>query len=283
MELQVDPAALISVTDGVQRQMVVQLKELRNKLKHELHISAPSGDDELLAAQMVARMLEYYLRPQVIQDPSEVASIVSLFDADSAEISDLDRFIQIFAESGALYRGHFELLSGQHSSYFFMFSKVGSVSEYRTWLAQSLAVRLKGLDFDVIIGPVTAGGLLVPTVAEIFKTEMAFFEIDSESRVVGLRAGYDVAGKRALVINDVTTTGEGLTHMLGILEKLGAVAAGIGLVGVRGTEGRESVQRVKDSGIPVEALVYLNIPALEVPCPLCRAQMPIVKSQGINR
>jgi orotate phosphoribosyltransferase len=257
---------------------------MRERLRDRHNIETTEEDDRLLASQFAARLLEHYLNPQAVTDKEVISSLVLPY-GNGKFLTNLtmDEMIEMFVNSGALHHGHFELLSGLHSEYFFMFGKLGAHKPYRKRIAQELAQRFEKQDVDTVIAPVTAGGLLVPELASLLGAQVAFFEIDDHSRAVDVRPGYNVAQQRVLVVNDMTTTGIGLSYMLEILRNKGANPVGVGLVAVRGAEGVEAVTTVQKQGYKVDALLHLNIPAVKAPCALCNTGRPVVTSHGINR
>jgi len=240
--------------------------------------------DHLFAAQTAAKLLELWLRPAEVHDLRVVEQLIQASgkDAFSTKI-DLRLITEMIAETGAILQGHFALLSGLHSDFFFMFSKLGTRAEFRRRIAIELATRFRGANIKSVIAPITAGGLLAQDVADELKANLAFFDVDDHSRPVAVRRGYSLEGL-TLIVNDVTTTGEGLGRMLKILAKAGVPSAGIGLIASRGVKGIEIVDELRNNRNRVEVLFHLAIDAFRLfDCAKCRQGLPYVSSGDINR
>jgi orotate phosphoribosyltransferase len=247
----------------------------------------PEGTEEvdrLFAAQMATRLLEVSLRPSAVHDSNEVRGLISpCGDGKFLTSITLDDLAMMIAETGALLRGHFVLLGGGHSEYFFMFSRLGTRVEFRKKLASELAKRFSSLGVQSVVAPVTAGGLLVQDVAAELRAGFAFYDVDNHSRPSGLRRGYSVSGK-TLIVNDMTTSGRGVEQMLKILRDQGVEPVGLGLLATRGSEGARIAADQRQTGLKVEVLFHLNVEAVsEASCATCRTGIPPVRSEDINR
>ena len=93
-----------------------------------------------------------------------------------------------------------------------------------------------------------------------------------ENGKLTLRRGFHVIpGSRALVVEDVVTTGESVKELIELLEEKGAEIAGVGAV-VDRTEGNV------DFGVPFRSMMLMEHRTWEVSeCPLCREGVPIDK------
>lgn len=267
-------------------QLTQQMKKLRGRLNPTPSACEPLDEtDRLFAAQMATNFLEMSLRPTAVRGIDEICKLVSASTSGHFKTGiEPDEFVRMIAETGAILRGHFLLLSGRHSDYFFMFSRLAARLAFRKKLAVEIAKRFDSMKIDSVIAPITAGGLLVQDVANELDADFAFFDVDEHSRPFAIRRGYSVHGS-TLIVNDMTTTGEGIKEMLKILHDTDAKLKGIGLIATRGALGREIVNNLIERGHNVQVLFHLHISAFEKDkCDdtLLR-RLPIVSSVDINR
>jgi orotate phosphoribosyltransferase len=269
----------------VTQHMVEQLRLWRGRLASvPVMPGAAEEADQLFAAQLATRLLELSLRPAAVHDLDKVRQLVRpVGDGKFVTGIELDAIAKMIAETGAILRGHFVLLSELHSEYFFMFSRLGTHLEFRKKLASELGKRFASVQIDSVVAPVTAGGLLVQDVAKELSANFAFYDVDDHSRPFAIRRGYSVHGA-TLIVNDMTTTGEGVRRMLKVLRDCGARPVGIGLLATRGEAGTQIVNELLQSNLKVEVLFHLAIEAVSVAeCGRCRLGWPSVNSADINR
>jgi orotate phosphoribosyltransferase len=120
-------------------------------------------------------------------------------------------------------------------------------------------------DLAEVLGILTEGsGSVNPIERAITKLKALIAFAKNPDRIV--KRGYEktVKGKRVLVVDDITTTGDSIKKTIDALKAAGAIVVGVICIWNRGG--------VKDVGAPVlESLVQKNIPAFdEVGCPLCK-------------
>jgi len=269
----------------VTEHLMEQLRLWRSKLTAAPITTQSIEDvDRLFAAQMAARLLELSLRPAAVHDLNEIRPMVCPFREQGFETDiTLEDVVTMIAETGAVLRGHFVLLSELHSDYFFMFSRLGRRVEFRKRLATELAKRFASAGIESVVAPVTAGGLLVQDVASELKAKFAFFDVDDHSRPCAIRRGYSVRGA-TLIVNDMTTTGEGIERMSKVVTEAGARFAGVGLIATRGAIGTQIVENFLGKGCKVEALFHLATDAVrDFSCEKCRMGLPFIRSADVNR
>jgi orotate phosphoribosyltransferase len=89
-----------------------------------------------------------------------------------------------------------------------------------------------------------------------------------------LRRGFDASvkeGGRALVVEDVVTTGGSVKEVIGLLTARGAEVVGVGSIVDRSGG-------AVNFGVPFRALLSMEIESWEAgACPLCRQGVPVVK------
>jgi orotate phosphoribosyltransferase len=184
--------------------------------------------------------------------------------------------MDLFAETGAYLRGHFRLTSGLHSAEYLQCAKVLAVPDYAEQLGSELAANLKQLTgnarIDIIVSPAMGGIIIGHEVARAYRVPALFAERDSGTKQMTLRRGFEIRpGQRAIVIEDVVTTGGSTREVVEMLRNAGAevIAAGCIIDRSGGTA---------DTGVPRVSLESMH-PATYNPedCPLCLQGQPVVK------
>ena len=184
--------------------------------------------------------------------------------------------MDLFEETGAYLRGHFRLTSGLHSGEYLQCAKVLAIPAYAERLGRDLAARLesltKGRPVDVVVAPAIGGIVIGHEVARAFGARSLFTERDAATNGMTLRRGFEVApGERAVVIEDVVTTGGSTQEVVRVLQGAGAEVLGAGSI-IDRSGGRAEV------GVPRVALQVLDAVAYAPDsCPLCKAGAPVVK------
>ena len=182
-------------------------------------------------------------------------------------------FEHLLTETGALLSGHFRLSSGLHSGNYVQCARLLQFPNIATQIGQELADKLKTHltePPDFVAAPAIGGILIAHEVARAFGVRCLFTE--REGTEMKLRRGFLVeTGERAIVIEDVVTTGGSTRETMTALEKEGAQIIAVGSIIDRSSE-------PVNLGIPRESLIRLQIPSYKPEaCPLCQAGMAIVK------
>ena len=128
---------------------------------------------------------------------------------------------------GALRFGRFKLASGKSSSYYVDLRVVPSDPEaYRLAVAAYLAVvgALVPESFDVIAGVATAGVTISSPVAYLLKKPMVYVRKEEKGHGLGKQVeGMVRPGWRALVVDDLATTGGSIVSAVDALRGVGCV------------------------------------------------------------
>jgi orotate phosphoribosyltransferase len=181
--------------------------------------------------------------------------------------------IDLMRESGALLTGHFELASGLHSREYIQCARLlehparaGKVGGY---LARLLKEALGDGPPEVVVNPAVGGLIIGHEVARTLGTRCIFAE-----RVAGamtLRRGFAIAeGERAVVVEDVFTTGGSIKEVMEVVSEAGGKVVAVGSVVNRGVD--------VDFGVPTVSLVKAVIENYEpADCPMCRDGLEVVK------
>jgi orotate phosphoribosyltransferase len=185
-----------------------------------------------------------------------------------------------FRAAGALLEGHFILTSGRRSGHYMQCARVMVDPARGERLCRALAVRIRAthpdLAIDAVVAPAMGGILVGYEVARQLHLLSLFTE-----RVDGrftLRRGFELApGARALITEDVVTTGLSLRECADCIAALGAVpVAGACLV--------DRSNGTVDIGMPLVALATVDFPtyaADEIPPELARLPATKPGSRGL--
>lgn len=170
--------------------------------------------------------------------------------------------------AGAITGGHFVLSSGRHSDVYVEKFRALEVPSLAVNLGASLADRFSGRAVDVVLAPALGAIVLGFTTALALGARFIFAERDAGE--MRLRRGFSIRdGERALVIEDVVTTGKSLLEVLALVPD-GALA-GVGCLLNRSAQ--------TGSALPPDlvSLATLDAPAWDpAACPLCAAGQPTV-------
>lgn len=177
---------------------------------------------------------------------------------------------QLLLQTGAIMEGHFLLTSGLHSPLYVEKFKVLQYPWHTARLCAALAERFRGRGIQVVVGPVTGGIILAHEIGKNLGVRGIFTE--RENGIMTLRRGFTIsAGEKALVVEDIVTTGGSVREVIQVVQSCGGQVSGVGMLVDR------SGGQV-DFGVPQEALLHLNVPTYAPDqCPLCQAGVPYTK------
>lgn len=184
-----------------------------------------------------------------------------------------DRVLSLFKDSDALLEGHFKLTSGKHSGTYFekirLIERPAALEKLVDRLVEK--IRLEAGDFDLVVSP-AYGAIAIGFLAALkLGKRFAFCQRQDEKMV--FRSGFTgLEGARAVVVEDILTTGGSLQEVVEALEARGAAVAGLYVLVDR------SGGSIPVAGRPVGSLLALKIEAYDPEaCPLCRRGVPLVK------
>ena len=186
-----------------------------------------------------------------------------------------DRVLDLFQQTGAYLQGHFRLTSGLHSPGYLQSALVLSHPAHAEKLGKMLASKLRALSggqpYDVVVSPALGGLIIGHEVARALGLPFLFTERDAD-RKMSLRRGFSFApGMRAVIVEDVITTGGSTKEVVDIVNASGAIAIAAGSIIDRSGG-------AADVGVPRAALETLTVPAWDpASCPLCAEGQPVVK------
>jgi orotate phosphoribosyltransferase len=181
--------------------------------------------------------------------------------------------LELFLKTGAYLQGHFRLTSGLHSSEYLQCAKVLASPDYAEFLGQELAKKLPAASgVQVVVSPAIGGIVIGHEVARALRVRSLFAERDGSTKEMTLRRGFEIkGGERAVVIEDVITTGGSTKEVIRLLQGLGAEVLAAGSIIDRSGG-------AADVGLPRVALETLNATTYNPDaCPLCQQSIPFVK------
>jgi orotate phosphoribosyltransferase len=161
---------------------------------------------------------------------------------------------------GAILDGHFRLSSGRHSTRFVQKFRLLEDPARVQRVAAEIVAQTKGFAPTIVVSAAVGGIVLGYECARQLGT-LAIF-VEKEDGVPTLRRNFMLSpADRALVVEDVVTTGGSVREVLDVVRARGAAVAGLGII-VR----RAAV----DFGVPTVALLDLPIESFPPDdCPQC--------------
>ncbi len=181
--------------------------------------------------------------------------------------------LALFQEADALLQGHFKLTSGKHSEWYFekirLIEKPRVLEKIVDLLVEK--IRREQPDFDYVVSP-AYGAIAIGFLAALKLCKNFAFSQRIEEKM-GFRSGWaGLDGSRAVIVEDILTTGGSVQEVVECLKEKGVTVAGVYVLVDRTAGG------VPIDGKPVGSLLPLKVEAFEPEaCPLCRAGVPLVK------
>lgn len=173
----------------------------------------------------------------------------------------------IFLRCGALLDGHFQLTSGKHSSQYLEKFRVYEQPRLTERLCEGIVERVT-VPVDVVVGPALGGIFLAYEIARQMGTRALYAERDDTRAGRTFRRGaLPKPGQRALVVDDVLSTGGSLKETLDAVRRAAMQVASAWVL----------VDR--SGGTPdVNALWTVSLDVYDTSsCPLCERRIPVVK------
>ncbi|MBI2435134.1 MAG: orotate phosphoribosyltransferase [Candidatus Hydrogenedentes bacterium] len=136
--------------------------------------------------------------------------------------------IEVFRQAGALLEGHFIYASGRHGSKFLQAARVLQFPEHTERLCRALAQRFLQDSVELVVGPATGGIILAYETARHLHCRAAFSEKE-EGGGMAVKRGFAIRpGLRALVVEDIITTGGSVQKTIDHLRGRGVEIVGVG-------------------------------------------------------
>jgi orotate phosphoribosyltransferase len=177
-----------------------------------------------------------------------------------------DELLALAKTARAFLEGHFLLSSGLHSPGYFQCAKLLEQPELASKLGAALAKKLPPGSVDLAIAPALGGILVAHEVARALGVRALFAERDPSSGSLTLRRGFAIEdGERALVLEDVVTTGRSLRETMAVVRAHGGTVTATGALVDR------SPDALGDLDVPFFSLARLELPTYPASsCPLCQ-------------
>ena len=190
-----------------------------------------------------------------------------------AEPNEKETVLALFKECDALLKGHFKLTSGKHSEWYFekirLIEKPASLEKIVDLLAAK--IRREVPDFDYVVSP-AYGAIAIGFLAALKLGKKFAFSQRSEEKMT-IRPGFSgLDGSRAVVVEDILTTGGSIQEVLVCLAERRVAVGGVYVLVDR------SGGAVPIEGKPAGSLLALKVEAFEPDvCPFCAQGLPITK------
>lgn len=184
-----------------------------------------------------------------------------------------DRILALFKDSDALLQGHFKLTSGKHSEWYFekirLIENPAALEKIIDLLVEK--IRSEKKEFEYVISP-AYGAIAIGFLAAL-KLGKKFAFTQRVEEKMSFRSGFTgLDGSRAVVVEDILTTGGSLNEVVECLRQRAIRLAGIYVL-VDRTAGEVLIE-----GRPVGSLLAMKIRAFEPDaCPLCKQGVPLIK------
>lgn len=181
--------------------------------------------------------------------------------------------LNLFKESQALLKGHFKLTSGKHSDVYFekikLIERPAVLEKIIDLLVEE--IRKDNPEFDYVVSP-AYGGIAIGFLTALKLNKLFAFSQRVEEKMT-VRSGFaGLPGQRAIIVEDILTTGGSVQEVLECLKAMEVTVAGIYCLVDR------SAGQVLIEGKPVRSLLALKVSAYEPEaCPLCQQGLPLVK------
>lgn len=142
------------------------------------------------------------------------------------QLGDAELISEMVARPGVLRSGHFRMLSGLHSDRFLAFSQLAAHPPTLKLIGRYLTPVISPWQPQLVVAPSTAGVALASQLSRNLGIPLLLADLDDDGRATGLLGDTDIADRRALLVNDIVTTGQGLQSLAAVVRDAGAQLAG---------------------------------------------------------
>ena len=190
-----------------------------------------------------------------------------------------ENVLALFKDSDALLQGHFKLTSGKHSEWYFekirLIEKPAALERIIDLLVEKIRAEKK--DFEYVVSP-AYGAIAIGFLAAL-KLGKKFAFTQRLDEKMSFRSGFTgLDDSRAIIVEDILTTGGSINEVVECLKLRGVEVAGIYVL-VDRTAGEVLIE-----GRPVGSLLALKVEAFEPEaCPFCRKGILLTKPGASDR
>ena len=192
--------------------------------------------------------------------------------------------LDILIEVGAFRSGHFVFTSGLHGDSYVLKDAMYAYPPETSQVCREMAERFKGMNVEAVVGPAIGAAILSQWTAyhlgEMERRDVfgVYADKDGQGGFI-IKRGYDkvIAGKRTIIVEDLTTTGGSIKKVVDAARSVGADVVGVVAICNRGNVTKEQV------GNPPEfvSLVHLELEKWTAEeCELCKASIPVQTDVG---
>ena len=171
--------------------------------------------------------------------------------------------LEIYKKTGGLRTGHFQLTSGLHTASYLQSALVLQYPEHAVRIGEEIARRFHNERVEVVVGPAVGGIIISHTVGKALGARSIYVERKG-GKLIFYR-GFTIKPKeRALIVEDVVTTGGSVQETIDVVEKYGAEVVGVGSIVER------SGGKVRFP-VPYHPLLVITAPSYPpASCPQCK-------------
>lgn len=181
-----------------------------------------------------------------------------------------EEVLDLFRKGGALLDGHFLYASGRHGCHFLQAARVLQFPKLAEQLCRGLAEEFKDERIELVVGPATGGIILAYETGRQLGCRTVYSEKDGQGGMAVKRGFAIRPGLRALVVEDVITTGGSVQKTIDHLLSRGVDVAGVAVLIDR--SGGEAKFECRYE--PLARFTLESWPPDQ--CPLCREGKPLI-------
>jgi orotate phosphoribosyltransferase len=166
-----------------------------------------------------------------------------------------EEVLEVFRDAGAVLEGHFILTSGLRSPIFLQKARVFMHADKTEKLCRALARKIRDEvtgPIDYVVGPAIGG--LIPAYETSRHLGVPAIWVERENGVFRLRRFEVEKGARAVIVEDIVTTGLSIRETVSCLTEIGVEVAAAACI-IDRSAGKTDV------GVPLIALAEYEVPA----------------------
>ncbi|PUA33996.1 MAG: orotate phosphoribosyltransferase [Zestosphaera tikiterensis] len=132
-----------------------------------------------------------------------------------------------FYKRGIVKLGRFILSSGIESPFYIDLRVMYSHPDLMKLIVKEAVDKVKSEDYETLVGVATSGIALAAYIASHMSKPMAYVRVERKDHGTRSFVEGDVTGRKALIVDDVATTGESLERAFKALVEVGARPKGV--------------------------------------------------------